>query len=186
MIMLKNSKMIFVTVAVLIAAATRLFPHPVNFTAVGAMAIFGGSMLNDKRLAVLIPLAALWLSDLFLNNVIYSTGSFTLIHSGFYWTYIPFVLMALGAHRFISKLSVGKIATTSLVASTFFFLVSNFGSWVGMEMYSKDFSGLIAAYVAGLPFFPNTVAGDLFFNAVLFGGFALASAKFPRLAKQQA
>lgn len=184
--MLKNNKTLFVISAVLVVAATRLLPHPPNFTAVGAMAIFGGAMLKDKKLAFIAPLLALWFSDLIINNVIYASEGFTLVHDGFYWSYIPFMLMVAFGSVFMKKVSVGNVAGGSVLASVLFFVVSNFGAWLGSAMYSQTMAGLGAAYAAGIPFFMNTLLGNLFFSAVLFGGFALAEKKLPMLQEVKA
>lgn len=183
--MLKNNKTLFVLSAVFVIAATRILPHPPNFTAVGALAIFGGAMLKDKYLAFLAPLLALWISDLAINNLIYGSESFVWIHSGFYWTYIPFVLMVAFGGWFVKKVSVGRVVGSSLIASLLFFVVSNFGAWLASPVYSKTLGGLAAAYTAGIPFFTNTALGDLFFCAVLFGGFALAERSIPALRKAE-
>jgi hypothetical protein len=81
----------------------------------------------------------------------------------------------------LKKVNLPRVIGTSLGASAFFFLASNFLCWPGNPMYSADLGGLITCYAAGLPFLAGTVAGDLFYNAVLFGGFALVLRTFPEL-----
>jgi len=75
-----------------------------------------------------------------------------------------------------------NLALSALGASVIFFIVSNFGVWFSGVMYPKDLSGLVACYVAGIPFFQNTVLGDLFYSAILFGVFELSVRKVPKLA----
>jgi len=183
---MKNPRFTFIVTAILIAAATRLLPHPPNLTAVGAMTIFGGAMLSDKRLAFIIPLAAMFLSDLIINNLIYDLGSFTVFHPYALWVYIPFAAMTLFSMFSIKRLALLPILGTSITASVLFFLTSNMGSWLANPMYTKDLSGLVLAWEAGLPFFFNTLAGDLGFSALLFGGFALFQLRFPKLARAKA
>lgn len=156
---------------VLVAAATRLLPHPDNFVPVGAMALFGAATLPKRWLAVLLPLAAYYLSDLFLNNVVY--GEY---FTGFYWGIDPWiyggvalmVLFGMGILR-NSSLSWARIGGAAVGASVIFYLLSNFGVWIGGMMYPKTLTGLIACYVAALPFFGMSLVANLIFSGALFG-----------------
>jgi hypothetical protein len=73
------------------------------------------------------------------------------------------------------------VAGAAIASSVLFFLVTNFGTWATGELYPQTLAGLAACYVAAIPFFQNTLAGDLFFSAVLFGGFALLEWRVPVL-----
>lgn len=170
------------TSLVLLAAFSRLIPHAPNFTAVGAMALFGGAYFSRKSLALLVPLLALWLSDVVLNNVLYRQyyPTFTLAVNP--WTYGTFaVLVGLGAVA-LKKVTVGSVVVTSLLASVIFFLVSNFSVWLGSSAYPQNATGLLLCYLAGEPFFWNTLFGDLFYSGVLFGSYEVARHRFPQLA----
>lgn len=166
-----SSKLPLVISLVLVAAATRLLPHPDNFVPVGAMALFGAAALPKRWLAILLPLAAYYLSDLFLNNIVYAE-----YFEGFYWginlwVYGGVVLMVLIGMGILrnSDLSWSRIGGAAVGASLVFFLVSNFGVWIGGMMYPKTMAGLIACYVAALPFFGMSLAANLIFSGVLFG-----------------
>lgn len=152
------------------AALTRLLPHPDNFTPIGAMALFGAAYFNRQALTLAIPFVALFVSDLILNNVVYRQyyPEFTLITS--WWIYAAFGLVMLSG-RLLLRTSVtpGRVVAAALVSSLLFFLVTNFSVWAETTMYPKSFNGLLACYTAGLPFLKNTIMGDLFFSAVLFG-----------------
>lgn len=170
------------TCLILLAAFSRLIPHAPNFTAVGAMALFGGAYFSRKSLALLVPLLALWLSDIVLNNVVYREyyPTFTLAVNP--WTYGTFaVLVGLGAVA-LKKVTPSSVVVTSLLASVIFFLVSNFSVWLGSSAYPQNATGLLLCYVAGEPFFWNTLLGDLFYCGVLFGSYELARRQFPQLA----
>jgi hypothetical protein len=167
---------------ILLAAFTRLIPHAPNFTAVGAMALFGGAYFSRKSWALLVPLLALWLSDILLNNLIYREyyPTFTLAVNP--WTYGTFaVLVGLGAVA-LKKVTVGSVVVTSLMASVIFFLVTNFGVWLGSPEYPQNATGLLLCYLAGEPFFWNTLLGDLFYCGLLFGSYELARRRFPQVA----
>lgn len=160
-----------IAIAVLTRLSLNLLPlPPYNFSPIAAIGLFGAAAFNRKFLALGVPFAALFLSDLFLNNVIYSEfySGFTFFTSG--WIYAAFGMVVLLGLLFIrNNMKPGSIAMASLAGSLVFFLVTNFSVWYGSTFYPQNTAGLIACYTAGLPFLGNTVLGDLFFNGVLFG-----------------
>lgn len=167
--MLKTRLLTLVGLIVL-AAASRLLPHPPNFTPIAAMALFGGAHFSDKRLAFVVPLAALSVSDLVLGMhrllpVVY--GSFAL----FVW--LGFWLRP--------RRRPLPIAAGTLASSVLFFLITNFGVWALGSLYPRTIEGLIACYLAAIPFFQNTLLGDGAYTAVLFGSFALGERLYPAL-----
>jgi hypothetical protein len=155
---------------ILAAAASRLLPHPPNFAPIAAMALFGGACFADRRAAFLVPLAAMFLSDLALGwhrtlPVVY--GSFV-------------VIVCLGGWLRERRTAV-PIAAAALTASVLFFVLTNFGVWALGSLYPHTREGLLACYVAAIPFFHNTVLGDALYATVLFGGLALAEKGLPAL-----
>ena len=152
------------------AALIRLLPHPWNFTPMAAMGLFAGAQFSDKRLAFAVPLSAVFLSDLVI---------------GFY----PFWWIVYAAHAASVMIglqlqrhkSVPVLAGASLAASVTFFLVSNLSTFFSSGLFPMTSAGLIQCYTVALPFFRNTVFGDLFFTALLFGIFYSAEKKFPAL-----
>lgn len=163
---------LIITVLIVIAALSRLLPHPPNFTPVGATALFGTAYFTKKYWAFIIPIITLWLSDLILNNVFYAQyyDGFTWMTTGFLWIIGAFVLIAiLGMFTMKNKVSPVNLLGTSIAASGIFFLITNFSVWLSGLTYPKTIEGLIACYTAAVPFFWNTLAGDLFYVAVLFG-----------------
>ncbi len=166
---------------ILLAALSRLLPHPPNFTAVGAMALFGGAYLSDRRLALLVPFLAMWISDLILNNLVYGAYFDSFSWYGNFYVYGAFVLITLLGIGFLKKVSVQRLLGLSISASLLFFLITNFGDWLGNPIYPQNGTGLVQAYVAGLPFLRNTLLGDLFFCGVLFGTFEWLKNQYPAL-----
>jgi hypothetical protein len=154
---------------ILAAALSRLIPHPYNFVPIGALALFGGAQFADRRMAFLVPFAALLLSDLCIG-----------FYSHMEWVYGCFALITCLGLWLRSHCGAWNIARTTVVASTLFFLVTNFGVWVDGTalLYAKNLAGLMACYVAAIPFFGNTLLGDRFYALVLFGGFALLEKRF--------
>ena len=156
--------------AIAAAAALRLVPHPPNFTPIGAMAMVGGASLGRRWLAFAAPLAALFLSDLALG-----------FYSGMWVQYIAVALVVLLAWTALKRITPVRVGSAALASSILFFVVTNFGTWALSGMYPHDLDGLAACYVAAIPFFQNTLAGDLFYSAALFGGFALLERLLPTL-----
>jgi hypothetical protein len=164
-----NKKYTLIIVAILAASFSRLIPHPPNFTAIGALALFGGAIIPQRWLAYLLPFAAMLLADFFI---------------GFHGLILPvyisfFAIVFIGQHILKTK-SMGNIIGASILSSLLFFAVTNFAVWLSSSVFPKSFAGLIACYAAAIPFFENsifgsfflnTVLGDLFFNGVLFGSY---------------
>ncbi len=145
------------------AAGMRLLPHPPNFESIGAIALFGGAYFDDKRWAFVLPLAALLLSDAVIG-----------FHAQMPIVYGTFALVVWLGFFLRERRTALKITGAALAASTLFFVITNFGVWAFDGLYPRTFEGLVVCYVAAIPFFGNTLAGTLFYTAVLFGGFALA------------
>ena len=150
------------------AAALRLLPHPSNFTPIGALALFAGAHFDDKRWAFIVPLAAMFLSDILIG-----------FHSGMPIIYAAFAAIVCMGFLLKQKKTALRVTGASLAAATFFFVVSNFAVWAIDGLYPMTFQGLVTCYVAAIPFFANTLGGNLFYSAVLFGGFALAERNVP-------
>ncbi len=144
------------------AAAVRLIPHPPNFTPIAAMALFSGAHMADRRLPFVIPLAAMGLSDLVIG-----------LHALVPAVYLSFALIVCLGFWLRGRLSMVRAAAATLAGSVLFFIVTNFAVWAWGAMYPRTLAGLAEAYIVAIPFFRNTVLGDAFYAAVLFGGFAV-------------
>lgn len=169
-------KIRFALLLVLLAAIARILPHPANFSPIAAMGLFGAAYFQRRWMVMLVPFAGLFLSDLFLNNVIYRAffPAFTWYTS--LWIYAAFALvMLLGWVLLRNQVKPGRVVATSLLASAIFFLVTNFSVWLESGMYSKTLAGLLGCYAAGLPFLGNTMLGDFCFSAILFGVYEWAT-----------
>jgi hypothetical protein len=181
-----NFRTSVIALVILFAAFSRLIPHPANFAPIGAMALFGAAHFSKRYLAFLVPLVSMWLSDMVLNNVVYAQhfDHFAWFYPGFYWTYAAFIVIGLAGFFLLKKTKPKNIIVASLAASILFFLISNFGVWASGTLYPKTIGGLLACYTAAIPFFRNTIMGDLVYSSVLFGAFELAQAKFPVLQRK--
>lgn len=188
---MKNLNLRFWTVAfvVLLAGTFRIFSANLgawNFSPIGAIALFGGAYFVKRWQVLLLPFLSLWASDLILNNIIHKSffTEFTFFYEGFYWQYGSFVALALFSAWFLNtEKTASRVLGASLLGSVAFFLVTNFGAWLGNPtLYTQDLAGLMTSYAAGLPFFQNTLISDLACTAVLFGGYAYAQRQVPALA----
>ena len=164
----------------LTAAAARLLPHPPNFTPIGAMALFGGVYFVRKETAFIVPLTAMFLSDLVLGMTLYRHA----IWKPMPFVYISFALTVLLGRIIRSNPNPSRIAAATLAASLLFFVIANFGAWVSWSFYPKTMGGLISCYIAAIPFARNMLAANVFYTAVLFGGFSLAERAFHVLREQ--
>jgi hypothetical protein len=161
---------------VVAAAALRLLPHPMNFTPVGALALFGGASFRSKRMALALPLVSLIAADIFVG-----------FHSLMPYVYASFLVSVAIGFWLRRNRSVVRVGAGVLAGAIQFFLVTNFALWAAsIGAYPKTPAGLAACYIAGIPDFWNTLAGDAFYSAVLFGGLALIEHRFPGLRERMA
>jgi hypothetical protein len=167
---------------IVFAVLTRLLPHPPNFAPITAAAVFGGVNFLSRRTAILVPLVALLLSDL-AREILYRYGLAEQwgLYRGMWTVYGTTALIALSARLASGTRSPVTIAGVTLAGSCLFFLLTNFAVWAGGRLYPPTAEGLAACYAAAVPFFRNSLAGDCFYAAVLFGAWALAEARFPAL-----
>jgi len=174
--MMKN-RVSIIGVLIICAAAYRLIPHPYNFAPITGMALLAGSYLKSKKsLAILLPLVALFVSDIILNNTLYrsfyQSEGFVLFQPYMITTFLSLILI-VGIGMLVKKFKLFQIIGASVGSSVLFFTVTNFGSWLEIPLYPKNLIGLTECFAAGLPFFPATVFGDLVFSLILFGLAAL-------------
>ena len=166
-----TSRLLAVLLAILGASALRLVPHPPNFTPIGAMALFSGAYLGRRGLvAFAAPLAAMLLSDAVIG-----------FHTGMGFVYASIAAIVVIGWLALQRRSPLRIGAAAVAGSVLFFIVTNFGTWAVSGIYPLTASGLAACYVAAIPFFQNTLAGDLVYCALLFGGFALLERAIPAL-----
>jgi hypothetical protein len=165
-----SSRIIALFCAIFVAAALRLVPHPPNFSPIDAMALFSGAYLGRRVLAFAAPLGALLLSDLVLG---FYHGQMTV-----YFSVALIVVIGMAA---LNRRSALRIGTAAIASAILFFVITNFGMWLSSGFYPRTLTGLETCFVAAIPFFQNTLGGDLFYATLLFGGFKVAELLLPRL-----
>lgn len=165
---IKLDRMFWICCAlILFALFTRVLPHPMNFTPIGAIALFAGAYLSYKR-TWLIPIAALVVSDAIIG--FYDPISMFFVYLGFAASAV------LGRYFLQHKRTVLNVAGTTLAGATVFFVLSNFGMWLTGLAYPMTLEGLIQCYVMAIPFFGNTLLGDAMYVILLFGSYELLRA----------
>jgi hypothetical protein len=157
-----KTPLIVISTIIFTLALFRLLPHWPNVSPVAAMALFGGAYFADKRVAFIVPFVALFLSDLFLG-----------LHNSMIFVYAGFGLTVAIGLLLKSRVTLTNTTFAVVAASAAFFLLTNFGAWMTSGIYSKSAEGLMQAYIAGIPFFQNSLLGNLGYAVVIFGGYHL-------------
>jgi len=166
---MSRERFLLVVGMIFVAAMFRVLPHPPNFTPIAAIALFGGAVLSDKRWAMGVPVLIMFFSDWVIG-----------FHSLAPLIYSSFVVMVFMGRFLGERRRVLPVGLVAVGASIFFFVVSNLGVWAFGGLYPHSVDGLVACYVAALPFFHNTLLGTLFYSVVLFGGLWLLEKGVPR------
>lgn len=160
-----KARLLALLVAIFAAAAMRLVPHPPNFSPIAAMALVSGAYLPRKALSFAAPFGALLLSDAILG-----------FYAGMGFVYASFALTILIGWLLSLRKTPFRIGAAAVASSVLFFAVTNFGMWLFSGLYPRTADGLFACYLAAIPFFQNTLAGDLIYAGVLFGLLSLVPA----------
>ena len=152
----KNFKNYFLPICLIIVLSfSRLIPHPWNFTPVLAMGIFSGFYFKNFILSSFIVVFSMFVGDLFFG-----------FHSTMFFTYTSLII-AVVLGLLINKFKFTEILFYGVASSVCFFLVTNFGAWLTLEMYEKNLTGLFQSYVLAIPFFHNTLISTLFYLIIL-------------------
>ncbi len=146
---------------ILIAVFMRLIPHIPNVSPVAGLALFSGAII-PHWIGFIIPLCAMVISDFFLG-----------FHSAIPFVYGSFLLIAGIGFLLRKKMSPLRVGVGSIMGSFLFFIITNFGVWATSSMYEKSVGGLLRCYYMGLPFFRNTLLGDLFYVTIFFVGYRI-------------
>ena len=140
---------------ILLLSLSRMIPHPHNFTPILAVGVFSGFYFKEFFLGSLIVILSMFIGDLFLG-----------FHSTMIFTYVSLVA-AVSLGLLIKNLKITSILFTGIASSVIFYLVTNFGAWLTIPMYEKNFAGLIQSYVLAIPFFHNTLLSTLLYLVVI-------------------
>jgi len=179
------------------AASTRFFSvagHSplINFTPIGAMALFGGAYFTQKWKSFFFPLLTLFISDIIILSFFYD-GKFGIMYNGWYFVYGAFALMVFFGKWLLKKINIKNLLFAGIAASLTHWVISDFGVWLGGGLdittglpYTRDIYGLLKCYYLALPYLKDFFLGTAFYSTVMFGVFEFAQRRFPVLSVQQA
>ena len=156
-----RAKIIVAVVLVVLGVAGRILPHIWNFAPIVAIGLFAGVYLG-KRYALLLPLAAMLVGDIFL-------GFYDL--KLMFFVYASFALAGMIGYLIRNCKNVLTISAASISASTLFYVITNWAVWQFSPFYEKTTEGLMLSYTLALPFFRGALVGDLFYTFAFFGAF---------------
>jgi hypothetical protein len=173
--------------AITLSVLSRVLPHPDNVSPITALALFGAAMLADRRVALVLPLCGLLLSDV-CKQLEYrwhwtrDQG----FYSGMWTVYLAFLLVTCLGFVLRRNRNAIAIGGTTLAGSFLFFLVTNFAVWASSDGtgpfgYAHTLTGLATCYAVGIPFFGRTLLGDVSYAFIIFGSWALAERWVPAL-----
>jgi len=150
---------------VIAGVALRLVPHPWDFTPTRALALFAGAYLST-RLGVAVVLGMLLISDIALG-----------LHATMAFTWVSFLIVMFLGRSLAGNVRPVAILGRTLAGATIFFLITNLGVFLLEALYPKTWAGFLECYVMALPFFRNSITGDLVYAFALFGGYAFATSR---------
>ncbi len=158
---MKQKSLIAILLLLTLGIATRFLPHPANFTAIGAIVLFGGLYL-PKKWAILAPITLMLVSDIFIG--FYSWQIMLSVYAGF-------VVMGLIGLQVRKNKKFSTVLGGTILGSILFFLLTNFAVWVFGTMYTHNLAGLMQSYYMAIPFFKNSLLSDLFYTTILVGSY---------------
>jgi len=160
--------LVILVVLITLGVAGRLLPHLPNFTPMAAIALFAGFIFVKRYMAVVAVVAAMLLTDYFAFGYLspdwFASKSMMVVYLA--------LLFPIVFRGFLQKkLGILRIAGAALASSTVFFVATNFAVWAFSPMYEKTFTGIVLCYTMAIPFFQNTIAGDMMWSGIIFGSY---------------
>ena len=152
-----RNKIFIILLMTILLIASRLITDIPNFTPTIALVIFTGYFIKNRYTVLLIILISQGISDFYIG-----------LHESMFFVYFSFLLIAFISPLVIKKLNLSSVITASLIGPVIFFIISNFGVWYSMNIYSNDMRGLIECYLAGIPFFDETLGSTLLFSITIY------------------
>ncbi len=149
-------KLFDISLIILVVALYRLMPHVPNVAPITALALYSGVHL-DRRLAIVLPLVVMFVSDLIIG-----------FHGTMIFVYLSFLVSSLIGIWLKKRAKARNIVAGTLLASILFFVITNIGVWIEGRMYERTLEGLRDCFILALPFFRNTLGGDMLFTGLFF------------------
>lgn len=171
----KTFTVILAVILILAAALSRVLMYPDNFSPIIGMAIFAGAVIKERKLAFLLPIVAMFLSDVMFEVFGIAPGFWGWGQLIGYGILALITILAFN----LKKINVPNVAKYSIVSSIIFFILSNLSFFIIdnaiYHTYTQDANGFIQCYVNALPFFRTSLIADLVYSTVLFGTYYLVT-----------
>jgi hypothetical protein len=158
--------LVILSVLIVLGVVGRLLPHPPNFTPMAAIALFAGFIFVKRYMAIVAVIVTMLLCDYFAFGSL-STSWFA--SKSMFVVYLALLFPIVFKNFLQKKLGVLRVTGAALASSSVFFIATNFAVWAFSPMYAKTFEGLVLCYTMAIPFFQNTIAGDLIWSGAIFG-----------------
>ena len=162
---------LIIPLIIILVAILRLIPHPPNFTPIIAMGLFSGCYVKNRSIALVVPISAMFISDIFLG-----------LHLTIYWVYGSLLLVTILGRVLVRDVNFKNCMISAFSGAVVFFIVTNFGVWFSSSFYPNTFSGILACYTMALPFFSNTLLSSFIYSGIMFGGYELIFANATKVA----
>ena len=173
---MKSNQFIFVSILIITTAFSNIILADIpNFSPIASVALFSGFYFSNKKIALIIPVACMFISDYFIGFLSYMWA-----------VYLSFVLIAI-LGIYMKKAQPKNIILNALLSSILFFLITNSAVWISGSYYTKDLPGLALCLTMGVPFFKYTLLSSAVFSTILFGGLEIVnkmSSKFFSITKE--
>ncbi len=169
-----NPRFLLIIGIISAAIISRLVTHIPNVNPIMAIALFSAAFFPDKRLAIVIPIIAMFISDIFIG-----------LHETIIAVYLSFGVGALIGFLLLKKLTVSRVVLASLLSSTAFFIITNFAVWLMTDLYALTLDGFVRCYTLALPFYRNALFGDMIYCTIMIGGFVLLEKYVPKFRMAQ-
>lgn len=162
---MKNQKQLLAAlILILVAVFSRMIPHPANLTAIGAAGLFGGAVIQNRKLAFIIPFLSLFISDLFIG-----------VYPTMWVTYLGFAMFVLIGMMLNGKTNAITILSGSVAGTILFFLITNLPIfYTNLQLYPVSWEGTMESYRQALPFLRNQLVGEAIYSAALFSIYELS------------
>ena len=136
---------------------SRLLVEVPNFTPTISLIIFASLFIRNNYAIMLIVVCSQLISDYFLG-----------FYQSMFFVYISYILIGVYSLYFLKRISYLPILLISISAPIFFYIVTNFGVWFTMDLYSPTSKGLINSYVAGVPFLKSSVLSTIIYSSTIY------------------
>lgn len=154
-----KSNIVLITSLFVLLIASRLITEIPNFTPTIALVMFTGYLIKNRYLAILVILSSQIISDLYIG-----------IYSSMVFVYGAYVLIAALMPTIIKSFNIKSMLIASFISPTLFYIITNFGVWITGSMYPLSIAGLLSCYVAGIPFFDESLISTVLFTVTIYFG----------------